>query len=381
MDDPAPWVHPKADGTLDFSEAYATGMGAWDVFTVKWLYTEFPGGGDDRAALDRMVSEAYGAGLRFVSDAHARTVDTGHPFGSVWDNGADPVAALDETMQVRAIALKNFGPGALAPGRPTSDLNAVIVPIYLYHRYQVDAAAKFIGGLDFRYAVTGAGAEEAKPVAASEQRRALAALIRTLDPAALDLPDSLLNQLTPGDVGYAGGGAQEEVFEGKTGPVFDLSAAADTAARLTLGAVLEPSRANRLAAYAQRRPDVMTLGETLDALDAAVFAAQAETRRAALNQVVQARFVSELIGLSRQGDAAPGVRAAVDAKLAAIKARLDKKSRTRTAEEQAHVSRLAAGIGRHLSGEEVALPPAPEAPPGSPIGAMGQVEECWHCVP
>lgn len=381
MDYPAPWVHPKADGTLDFSEAYATGMGAWDLFTVKWLYTEFPSGGDDKAALDAMVSETYGAGLRFVSDAHARSVDTGHPFGSVWDNGANPVAALDETMQVRAIALKNFGPDALARGRPTSDLNAVIVPIYLYHRYQVDAAAKFIGGLDFRYAVTGDGAAEAKPVAASEQRRALAALIRTLDPAALDLPDSLLNQLTPGDVGYAGGGVQEEVFEGKTGPVFDLAAAADTAAHLTLAAVLEPSRANRLAAYAQRGADAMTLGETLDTLDAAVFAAQADARRAALNQVVQARFISELIGLSRQGDAAPGVRAAVDAKLAAIKARLEKKSRTRTASEQAHVSRLAAEIGRHLSGAEMSLPPAPETPPGSPIGAMGQVEECWHCVP
>ena len=70
----------------------------------------------------------------------------------------------------------------------------------------------------------------------------------------------------------------------------------------------------------------------------------------------------------------------MDELLVAIKARLEKKSRTRTATEQAHFARLTAEIGRHLSGAEIALLPAPETPPGSPIGAMGQVEECWHCV-
>jgi hypothetical protein len=43
---------------------------------------------------------------------------------------------------------------------------------------------------------------------------------------------------------------------------------------------------------------------------------------------------------------------------------------------------LAAQIDRHLTGGDPALPgppPALEAPPGSPIGAMGQLEECWFC--
>jgi hypothetical protein len=382
MDYPAPWVKPLADGGLDFSQAYGAGLGAWDVFTIKWLYTEFPGGGDDPAALDDMVEAAYGSGLRFVSDEHARTVETAHPFASVWDNGADPVAALDETMAVRKIALSNFGPRVLAPGRATSDLNAVIVPIYLYHRYQIEAAAKFIGGLDFRYAVTGDGEAAGIPVAPGEQRRALAALVRTLDAAALDLPDALLNQLTPGDVGYAGGGKAEEVFPGRTGPVFDLGAAADIAAGLTLSAVLEPSRASRLVAFEQRAAGAMTLHETLDTLDAAVFAPQPEARLAALARGVQARLVAEMIGLSRNAAAAPGVSAAVDAKLAAMQARLSKKNRSRSDAEAAHLAALAAQIERHLTGGAPALPgppPALEAPPGSPIGAMGQLEECWFC--
>jgi hypothetical protein len=383
MDYPAPWVKPVAGDTLDFSQAYATGLGAWDVFTVKWLYTEFPGGGEDRGKLDAMVADAYGAGLRFISDAHARSVDTSHPYGSVWDNGDDPVAELADTLEVRRIALNGLGLGALAQGQPTSDLNAVIVPIYLYHRYQVDAAAKFIGGLDFRYAVKGDGASAATPVAAAEQRRALAGLIDTLDPARLDLPDALLNQLTPGDVGYAGGGVAQEVFPGRSGAVFDLAVAADTAAALTLGAALEPSRANRLMAYEQRAPGGLTLRETLDRLDTAVFAGGHDARRAALARIVQARFVSEMISLSRSDAASPGLDAVVNAKLAEMKARFGKKSRGRTAADEAHLVALSAQITRHLSGAEMALPvarPAPETPPGSPIGAMGQMEECWHCV-
>ena len=383
MDYPAPWVKPAAGGGLDFSEAYASGLGAWDVFTVKWLYTEFGGGADDPAALDAMVAGAYGAGLRFISDEHARTKETAHPYASVWDNGADPVAALDEVMAVRKIALDQFGLGALAAGRASSDLNAVIVPVYLYHRYQVEATAKFIGGLDFRYSVNGDGAPPAVPVAAAEQRRALQALLATLEPEALDLPDRVLNLLTPGDVGYAGGGAAAEVFAGRTGPVFDLSGAADIAAGVTLSAVLEPSRAGRVAAYEQRVPGALSLREILDAIDAAVFVPEADARLAPLARVVQARFVSELMALARADGVTADVSAAADAKLGAMQAAMGKTRKGQSEAERAHLSALRARIGRHLAGEDVpaAKPlPALPVPPGPPIGAMGQTEDCWHCA-
>lgn len=383
MDYPAPWVQLAADGSLDFSQAYGAGLGAWDVFTIKWLYTEFLGGGDDRTALDAMVAETYKSGLRFVSDEHARSVETAHPYASVWDNGADPVAALDEVMAVRRVALDNFGPGALAPGRPTSDLNVVIVPIYLYHRYQIEAAAKFIGGLDFRYALTGDGDAAATPVPAAEQRRALAALTRTLAPAALDVPDALLNQLTPGDVGYAGGGELLEVFPGRTGPVFDLGGAADIAAGLTLSAILEPSRAGRVAAYEQRVPGALSLSAVLDEIDAAVFAPEADARLASLARVVQARFVSELMALARSEGSTAEVSALADAKLAALQEGFAKKRKGQSETDRAHRAALSARIIRHLAGEEVQLAkplPALPAPPGPPIGSMGQTEECWFCA-
>jgi len=147
--------------------------------------------------------------------------------------------------------------------------------------------------------------------------------------------------------------------------------------------VLEPSRANRLLAYEHRGPGAMTLREMLDTLDAAVFATEGDARLAALSRVVQARFVSEMISLSRSENGAPGLDAVVDGKLVDLKARLDKKDRKRTDSGNAHYAALAAQIRRHLSGAEMAVPavrPAPETPPGSPIGAMGQIEECWFCA-
>lgn len=386
MDYPAPWVKPAAGGGLDFSQAYASGLGAWDVFTVRWLYAQFPEGGDNVPALNRMVTEAYASGLRFISDSHARATSTAHPFAAVWDNGDDPVAMLDEVMDVRQIALARFGLDALADGRPASELNAVIVPIYLYHRYQIAAAAKSVGGLDFSYGIAGQGPAPATPVPAAEQRRALEALLKTLDPAALDLPDRALNFLTPGDTGYAGGGSIEELFPNQTGPVFDLASAADIAADLTLSALLDPVRANRLAAYQQRGLDTLTLRELIDRLEAAVFAPESNPRLQPLARIVQARLVSQLIALSRSPVASSEVRAVTDGRLKALGETLSASKRGQSASDRDSRAALAALITRHLAGEDLPgtlLRPAPPAPAGAPIGsmtgAMGQIEDCWHC--
>ena len=382
MDYPAPLIRPAGDGGLDFSEAYSSGLGAWDLFTVRWLYSEFSGDADPRPSLDAMVSEAYGRGLRFVSDDHARSAGTAHPFASVWDNGNDPAGMLDEVMQVRQIALNGFGPDVLAPGRPVSDLNAVIVPIYLYHRYQTVAAAKMIGGLDFRYSVAGQDEASATPVSRSEQERALAALIRTLEPRVLDLPEALLNQLTPGDIGYAGGTTTDELFTNRTGPVFDLLSAADIAADLTLSALLDPVRANRLVSYEQRTLPSLTLEELLDRLDQAVFADPGDPRLRLIAETIRLRFISRLIGLSRSDLASVQVRARADSRLATIGKRLEAKSGRRKAGGQGADRVLSDLIGRHLAGDHLdasMLPEPPVAPAGAPIGAMGQEEDCWHC--
>ena len=66
-------------------------------------------------------------------------------------------------MAVRRAAIDHFGLAALLPGEPMADLRRRFVPIWLLHRYQMVAAAKAIGGVDYRYAVNGGGREVSAP--------------------------------------------------------------------------------------------------------------------------------------------------------------------------------------------------------------------------
>lgn len=382
MDYPAPYIRPRADDTLDFSDAYATGLGDWDIFTVKWLYSEFADSTVEDAELNTLVEAAHDAGLRFTADRHGRSVGSAQPFGSVWDNGADAVETLLETLKVREIGLQNFGPNRLAAGRAASDLNAVIVPIYLYHRYQVPAAAKYIGGLDFQYAVNGDGRSAATPVSEADQRRALSALLATVEPARLDLPDAVLNLLTPGDVGYAGGGQKSlEVFPVRTGPVFDLLGAADIAANLTFSALLHPARLERIMAYEQRGSGGFTLPDMMETVSDAVFADTTSSRHVLLAQTVQARFVMSLAAVAGHAEISAPLKATLEQELATLRSRLTRRWGGRTPSEKAHNKSLIRLIDATLAGDAPALQTAPKTPQGSPIG-MGEIAEtCWHCDP
>jgi len=380
MDYPAPYVTVGDNGGLDFSEAYDVGVGDWDKLSATWLYAEFPDGTDEDAALDQILREGYGRGLRFVGDREARSVGTGHPYAAVWDNGEDAVATLAETLRVRRIALDSFGPRSIRDGQPMADLNKVLVPIYLYHRYQVAAAAKLVGGFEFNYGLKGDGMPTGAPVPAATQRQALAGLLDTLDPAALDLSDDLVNRLTPplGTFGALAGGGEQ--FDGDTGPVFDLLSAADTAADVTLGALLHPSRAARLVNYKTRNDAALGFDGVLQAIEERAFADAGSRRRQAIARRVQARFVAKLIDLASNGDAAPEVRAIADARLRSLRNTLSPSLFGGDAAARAHNTWLSRRIEAHLErpADPVSPAAAPETPPGSPIGAE-IMETCWHC--
>lgn len=382
MDYPAPYIRPTAAGGLDFSEAYGVGVGAWDKFTTKWLYAEFAESIDEAAALEEIVKDGYAAGLRFVGDREARSIATGHPYGAVWDNGADAVVTLNETMTVRAIALDNFGTRSLKPGQPVSDLNKIIVPIYLYHRYQVAAAAKLVGGLNFTYGLKGDGSRAATPVAAAKQRQALTALMSTLDPAALDLPNAVIGQLTPALGGFGSFSNTGEVMPGRTGPVFDVISAADIAASVTINALLHPDRAARLMAFDRRDSAALGFDELLDILQSKIFSPPASPRQQAISNVIQARFVSSLIELSSNEKAATGVRTAADAKLRTLQARFRPSLLPIDGSNASHHAWLLQRVNAHLNRAAVSVAPsvtALDTPPGSPIGDEGIMETCWHC--
>ena len=386
MDYPAPLVRIGDDGGLDFSEAYGVGVGPWDIFTVRWLYTDIPPGADEEAFLEAMVDEVYASDLRFVDDAQGRSAGTAHPNASVWDNGADPVATLQETMRVRAAALANFSDAVLKPGEATARLLKVIAPIYLYHRYQTVAAAKVVGGVEFRHAEKGDENAVAAPVAAARQREALGAVLATLEPSALDLPDALLNRLTP-PVDFHGGGP--EVFAGAMGAQFDLLAAADVAAQLTFSALLHPARAMRLVEAERRGDDALTFTELLRATETRVFVSPRAGREAEIARAVQIRFVSLLIEAAAGDHAAPApVQARIDAYLKGLGNRLAPGVLGGKSTDRAHREWLIARIDAHLARPAPALPAslqAAETPQGSPIGAAingakgEHGEGCWFC--
>jgi hypothetical protein len=382
MDYPAPLVRVNADGALDVSQAYAVGAGAWDRQAVAWAYGEFAPGTDERAQLDALVREGLAAGQRFLSDDDARSAGAAHPWANLWDNGADAVDELREVLAVRRVALAGFGERNVAAGQPLALLEEVLAPIYFYHRYQLNAVGKLIGGVDYRYALRGDGQPAPRPVAAAEQRRALDALLAALGPESLDLPDTVLDLLPPRPFGYE---AHRELFGGDVAPLFDALAAAGTAADLVVAELLQPERCARLVAQERRDAAQLGLDEVLQALIHATWVASSgDAREAALKRAAQRAAVRGLLRLSADAAVAAEVRAIVDAALDDLYRRLSTAPAPAGA-ATAHVRFLAREIARYLDRPGTALPVelrAPEPPPGSPIGAPALWSGCsWSASP
>jgi hypothetical protein len=388
MDYPAPLVDIRDDGTLDFSRAYGKGVGEWDVFAIRYAYTQFPPGTDETAektALNAMMREALGRGLLFLTDEDARPPGAAHPLAVLWDNGGDPVEGLRHALAVRKIALSRFGEHNLAPGQPLALLQEVLVPVYFHHRYQLDGALKSVGGLDYTYAVRGDqgdGQGASKPVDADRQRKALQAVLESISPETLDIPESVVSLLLPRPAGYSG---NPEMFPNQAEPAFDPLAAASGAADLAVQGLLQPERAQRLVDFHRRDPKLPGLEEVLDALAGAAFDAPngEDTRRAELRRVTQWVVVRRMIGLSSDPGASSGVRSRVDGELRALRQRLEPATAPKTraargsddpdASQQAF---LAQEIDRYLERPDVnpaARPAPPEAPPGQPIGTTEEM--------
>jgi len=378
MDYPAPLIGVRSDGTLDFSQAYATGIGEWDVQQVRYAYTQFSPGADERAGLEAILRENRDHGYLYLSDADTRPAGAAHPLAAMWDNGADPVAALAHEMEVRRIALARFGERNLRPGAALGTLAEVLAPLYFHHRYQLEAAAKSIGGLDYAYTVLGDGTDHARPVPAARQRAALQGVLATLDPAALDLPESLLVRLVPVAADYP---PRHEFFDARTAPAFDALGAAATAADMTLSMVLPPERLARLVDFHRRDPAMPGAEEVLAALIRRVFEgpAPATARLQEIRRTVQAATVRRLILAAASPLETAAVRAAIESALSRLSAQLGAPGKPGTATaEQATRALLARDIRRFLSRPVTgpvagpALPDAaPDLPPGPPIGAVG----------
>ncbi|NRB82959.1 MAG: zinc-dependent metalloprotease [Winogradskyella sp.] len=242
MDYPHPQIELKND-EIDFSEAYATGIGDWDKVTVAYSYSEFDRRTNETKALNAILKKAQDDGLRFITDSDARAAGGAHALAHLWDNGATAAEELNNVLALRAQAISNFSEDNIRSYEPYSVLEDVFVPLYFYHRYQVEAATKVIGGLDYNYATKGDEQAITKPVAVALQRETLEVILKTLEPETLAIPKDKLGLFPPRAFGY---GRSRESFKGQTGVTFDPLSAANTASDMTLKYLLHPQRANRL---------------------------------------------------------------------------------------------------------------------------------------
>ncbi|MBF8151060.1 zinc-dependent metalloprotease [Winogradskyella sp. F6397] len=242
MDYPHPQIS-LTDGQIDFSNAYATGLGDWDKVTVAYSYSEFDKKQDEQQELNKILKQAQNDGLRFITDSDARAAGGAHALAHLWDNGKTPEDELNAVLKLREQAIKNFSVDNIKSYEPYSVLEDVFVPLYFYHRFQVEAATKVIGGLDYNYAVKNDDQLTTKSVAVNMQKQTLDAVIKTIEAETLAIPKEKLSLFPPRAFGY---NRSRESFKGKTGVAFDPLSAANTASDMTLKYLLHPQRANRL---------------------------------------------------------------------------------------------------------------------------------------
>jgi hypothetical protein len=368
MDYPPPVVALRPDGTLDPSAAYATGIGAWDKISITWGYQQVPAGTDDRAAGEQVLLAAFAAGQRFLTDQDARPAGSASSVAHLWDAGGNAVDELGRILQVRAAALARFGEANIRDRAPLATLEDALVPLYLMHRYQVEAATKLIGGVDYTFALRGDGQLATHPVAPAEQRRALAAVLAALSPQALALPEPLAALIPPRPPEYPRG---REHFKIRTSPVFDALAPAEAAAQHTLQFLFAPERAARLIEQHARTPDSPGLPEVLDAIVGATWKARREAGlRAEVGRVVDQVVLHDLIALSRNPAASAQSRAIASAELLALRTwAAGAAARTADAAERAHLAYAVQQIAElEREPQRLEAPPA-EPPDGPPIGA------------
>jgi len=368
MDYPPPYVKLGADGAPDLSAAYTTGIGEWDKVSIAFGYQDFAPGTNEGAALSKIILDAFGRGLRYLTDQDARPEGSSSSLAHLWDSGTNAVDELNRLMQVRGAALKRFGENNIREGAPLATLEDVLVPLYMLHRYQVEAASKLVGGMDYTFALRGDGQTPTQIVAPAEQRRALAAVLATLKPDVLALPEPLLKMIPPRPPDYARG---REHFKIHTSPAFDALAPAEAAAQHTLQFLFNPERAARLVEFHARNAENPGLEEVLDAILAATWkASRGSGYPAEIARATDGVVLYDLMTLSANDRAFQQVRAIAGLKLEELRSWLTTAlNGVREEEERAHLSSAVSQIVQFQKDPKKMELAAPAEPPdGPPIG-------------
>ncbi len=362
MDYPHPMLSLK-DGKVDFSEAYDTKIGDWDKVAIAYSYTEFEE--NEEMNLNKLLNDAFKNGARFISDQDARPAGSAHAYAHLWDNGADVSSELDNVLAIRKQAILNFSKDNIKSNQPYSVLEDVFVPLYFFHRYQVEAVSKLIGGLDYTYAIKGDGNTIVKRIDGKIERKALASVLRTLDVEELAIPKKLLNLFPPRAVGY---GRSRESFKSKTGVGFDPFGAVETASDATLYFLLHPERVTRLVQHKSLDKNQLGLVEVLDNLiDHTFKKSHKDTYHQELQNVVNVQVLNHLFSLSANDKMYKQVNAIVNSKIYEIHEIL-KNSKAKGVQQLYHKEMIRMMADFKKNPTKFKKQNTPKIPDGSPIG-------------
>ena len=236
--------------------------------SVRYAYTDFQENENEDVKLNDIIEEAVNKGLYFLSDSDSRPVGSANPFSHLWDNGEFPYIELDKLLKVRDLALKNIDLDNLVDGEPYDRIEDILVPIYMLHRYQIESAAKAIGGVDYLYFVKNKNNDKVKFVDSKLQKESLKSLLNVLNPKNLVLPTNLIQILSPRSFRNP---RTRENFESNTGVTFDYINASSSIINHTLTFLMNPERINRIYQQNMFGENILMLDDYLTIISNSIF--------------------------------------------------------------------------------------------------------------
>ena len=285
MDYPHPLATLKPDGSIDLSQAYTRGSASGTRWRSSGATRIFPRARTSgrRSANPRRCARAR-AHLpdRPGREAHRQPASAGAPVGQR-DRRGRRSSARDAGPARRARPVRRGGDPR---GTPMATIEEVLVPLYFYHRYQVEAAIKVVGGLDtaLRCAATGRRPVRAVPAPSSGGRSSRC--WRRSRPRRWRCPNGCCN-----DSAAARGLRRLGSCSGAHGAHIRCGASGGTAADMVVWLLLDEERAARLVQYHARDNAVPGFDDVIDRLVAATWRAP---RKAGLAGEVQ-RGVDQVV--------------------------------------------------------------------------------------
>ncbi len=368
MDYPHPYITMKRNGEMDFSASYEVGIGDWDKRTIIYGYQDFPSGVDEKKALADIIQGNINQGFHYITDRDARAPSGANPLAHLWDNGVSAVKELKRMSAVRSQAMANFSEKNIPEGAPMGTLENVLVPLYLMHRYQVEAVSKVIGGVNYTYASRGDGQVVNQMISPATQKEALASLMLTLDPDFLKVPEHIVKLIPPQPPGYSRG---RELFKIHTGLTFDPMGAAESSADYTFKFLLQPARLARLIEQCTYDASQLSVFDILSGLQQATKEGPgAPQLHNELKRMSRKLYVHHLMGLAGNKGIMSQVSAAAWLYLDELKKEAQNTLASATSpDSKAHSMYILQQINIFEENPgDYKVPQAPSLPDGSPIG-------------